>query len=72
MDPWSAVEFVACLCTVSSSSSCEELSEPKRMTRCTHTKTSQLGSPMNFVHGNKFSVLTHDDNEFSGSRHRGG
>ena len=44
VDPWSAIEPVPYLCAVSLSSSCEEIFEPKRMTRETHTKTSQSGS----------------------------
>ena len=51
---------------VSLSSSCEEFSEPKSMTKGTHTRTSQPGSPMNFAHVNKFSFLAPDDNEFTG------
>ena len=66
VDPWSAIEPVPYLCAVSLSSSCEEIFEPKRMTRETHTKTSQSGSPWNFVHVNKFSILAPDENEFTG------
>ena len=44
VDPWSAVEPVPQLCVVSLSATCEEFSEPKRMTKETHTKTSQSGS----------------------------
>ena len=66
VDPWSAVEPVPYLCAVSLCSSCEEFSEPKRMTKGTHTKTSQPESPMNFVHVNKFSTLAPDDCEFTG------
>ena len=66
VDPWSAVEPVPYLCAVSLSSSCEEFSEPKRMTKGTHTKTSQPGSSRNFAHVNKFSILAFDDNEFTG------
>ena len=40
VDPWSAVEPVPYLCAISLRSSCEEFSEPKRMSRGTHTKTS--------------------------------
>ena len=47
------------------SSSCEEFSEPKRMTRGTHTKTLQPGSPRNFAHVSKFSLHAPDDNEFT-------
>ena len=43
------------LCEVSLSSSCEKFSEAKRMTRGTHTQTSQPGSPKNFAHVNRFS-----------------
>ena len=64
VDPWSAVEPVPY--AVSLSSSCEEFSEPKRMKRGTHTKTSQPGRPMNFARVNKFSILALDDNEFTG------
>ena len=32
----------------------------------THTKTSQSGSPGDFVHVNKFSILASDDDEFLG------
>ena len=63
VDPWSAVELVPYLCAVSWSSSCDESSEPKRTTRETHTKTSQSGSPKDFAHLNKFSILAPDDNE---------
>ena len=66
VDPWSAVEPVPYLCAVSLSSSCEEIFEPKRMTRETHTKTLQSGSPWNFVDLNKFSILAPDENEFTG------
>ena len=38
VDPWSAVEPVSYLSAVSLSSSCEVFSEPKRMTRETHTQ----------------------------------
>ena len=31
-----------------------------------HAKTSQPGSPKNFAHVNKISILAPDDNEFSG------
>ena len=60
---------------VSLSSSCEEFSEPKTMSRGTHTKTSLSGSPRNFAHVNKFSILAADDNELTGdgctSTHQG-
>ena len=52
-DPWTAVEPVLYLCAVSLKSSCEEYSKPKRVMRGTHTKTSQSGSPGDFVHVNK-------------------
>ena len=55
-DPWTAVEPVPYLCAVSLKSSCEEFSKPKRVTRETHTKTSQSGSPGDSVHLNKFSI----------------
>ena len=42
VDPWSAIEPVPYLCAVSLSSSCEEIFEPKRMTRETHTKRRSL------------------------------
>ena len=66
VDPWSAVELVPYFCAVILSSSCEKFSEPKRMTRGTHTKTSQPGGPKNFAHVSKFSILAPDDNEFTG------
>ena len=44
LDPWSAVEPVLYLCAVSLNSSCEEFSEPKRMSRGTPIKTLQSGS----------------------------
>ena len=66
VDPWSAVEPVPYLCAVSLDTSCDEFSGPKRMTRGTRTTTSQPGSPKNFARVNKFSVLAHDDNEFTG------
>ena len=36
------------------------------MSRGTHTKSSQTGSPKDFAHANKFSILAPDDNEFIG------
>ena len=63
MDPWSAVEPVPYRCAVSLNSGCEEFSEPKRMSRVTHIKTSPSGSPRNFARVNKFSILSPDDNE---------
>ena len=65
VDPGSAAELVPCLCAVSLSSTCEEFSEPKRMSRGTQTKTSQSGSPRNFAQVNKLSILAPDDNEFT-------
>ena len=46
VDPWSAVEPVPHLCAVSLSSSCEEFSEPKRMTRETHIKRLRQPLPV--------------------------
>ena len=66
MDPWTAVELVPYLCAVSLNSSCDDFSEPKRMSRGTHTKTCQSGSPKDSAHANKFSILAPDDNEFTG------
>ena len=68
MDPWTAVEPVPLLCAVSLKSSCEDFSEAKRMSRGTRTKTSQSGSPKDFVHANKFLILAPDDNEITGER----
>ena len=53
VDPWRAVEPVPYLCA----SSYEEFSEPKRMSRGTHIKTSQSGNQRNFAHVSKFSIL---------------
>ena len=50
VDSCTAVELVPYLCAVSWNSSCEDISEPKRMSGGTHTKTSQSGSPKNFAH----------------------
>ena len=36
------------------------------MTKGTNTKTWQPGSPKDFAHVNKFSILAPDDNEFTG------
>ena len=66
VDPWSDVELVPYLCAVSLNSSCEEFAEPKRMSRGAHFKTSQSGSPRNFAHVNKFSILAPDDKESPG------
>ena len=63
VDPWSAGESVPYLCAVSLHSSCEDFSEPKRMSRGTNTKTTQSGSPRNFAHVNKFSILASGDDE---------
>ena len=35
------------------------------MSRGTHTKTSQSGSPKAFAHVNKFLILALEDNEFT-------
>ena len=51
---------------VSLNSRCFFLYEPNRMSRGTHTKTSQSGSPKDFAHANKFSILAPDDKEFTG------
>ena len=37
VDPWTAVELVPYLCAVSLNSSCDDFSEPKGMSRGTHT-----------------------------------
>ena len=65
VDAWTAVEPVPYLCAVSLNSSCEEFSKPSRVMSGTHThtKTSQSGSPGDFVHVNKFSILASDDDE---------
>ena len=42
-------------------SSCEEFSGPKRMSRGTHLRTSQSGSPRDLAHVNKLSILAPDD-----------
>ena len=57
VDPWTAVELVLCLCAVSLNSSCEDLSEPERMTKGRQTQISQSGGPRDFAHVNKFSIL---------------
>ena len=67
VDPWSAVELISYLFAVSLSSSCEEfIGTETHDERNAHTKTSQPGSPKNFAHVNKFSILAPDDNEFTG------
>ena len=68
VDPWSAVEPVPHLCAVSLYSSCEDFSEPKRMSRGTPIKKLQSGSSRNFAHVNKISNLASDDDESPGQR----
>ena len=58
MDPWWAVDPVPYLCAINLISSCEEFSEPKRMSRGTR----------NYAHVNTFSILAPDDNELTGDR----
>ena len=60
------VELVPYLCAVSLSSSCDEFSELKCMSRGTPLKTLQSGSSRNFAHVNKFSIIASDDDEFTG------
>ena len=66
MDPWSAVEPVPYLCAVSLGSSCEEFSEPKRMSGGAPIETLQYGRSRDFAHVNKFPTLASDDDESSG------
>ena len=66
VDARSLVEPVPYLCAVSLNSSCEEISEPKRMSKGTRIKTSKSGSPWDFAHVNKFSIFAPDDNESTG------
>ena len=68
VDSRTAVEPVPYLCAVCLSSSGKDFSEPKRMVRGTHTRTSKSGSPMDFAHVNKLSILALDDNELTCER----
>ena len=72
VDPWTAVEHVPNLCAVSLNSSCDEFSEPNHTSRGTLTKSSKFGSPKDFAHLNKFSILAPDDDECCASKTRRG